>query len=159
MAIESKLGRGPVGRPLGLSEDKKKGTVLIWIGIVLALAVAFTLWWFLFRPMDSLKTTESIAAGDYQAVFLDSGQVYFGRLQMGKEDFFTLTDVFYLQSGSAVGLDQLSNLSLVKLGNEAHGPQDVMKINKAHVLFIEDMKADSKVVQAIQDYKNKNFKK
>ena len=77
-------------------------------------------------------------------------RVYFGKLQRSREDFYLLTDVFYLQSGVAV--DQATSLALTKLGSEAHGPEDQMQINKEHVLFIEDMKDDSKVVQAIQQY-------
>lgn len=47
---------------------------------------------------------------------------------------------------------QQSQLTLVKLGSELHGPIDSMTINKDHILFIEEMKEDSKVVQAIREY-------
>ena len=98
--------------------------------------------------------TVAIASGEFQAVFLDNGQVYFGKLERSRSDFYLLTDVFYLQTGSA-GIDQASNLSLTKLGSEAHGPEDKMELNVDHILFIEDMKQDSKVVNAIRDYKSK----
>jgi len=45
-------------------------------------------------------------------------------------------------------------LSLVKLGNELHGPTDAMHINRDQILFIEDLKDDSNVFQAITNYKN-----
>ena len=44
-------------------------------------------------------------------------------------------------------------LSLVKLGNELHGPQDKMEINDAHIIFIESLKQDGRVVEAIARYK------
>ena len=112
------------------------------------------MWWYFAgsRGLGTPPIGAEIANGEYQAVFLDNGQVYFGKLKTGN-DFYELTDVFYLQAGSA-GVDQAS-LSLLKLGNEAHGPEDKMQINKDHVLFIEDMKSDSKVVSAIQEYKSK----
>ncbi len=44
-------------------------------------------------------------------------------------------------------------LSLVKLGNELHGPTDAMVVNRSHVLFVEDLKEESNVVQAIANYK------
>jgi hypothetical protein len=50
----------------------------------------------------------------------------------------------------ALNTDQ--GLSLVKLGNELHGPKDEMTINKAHIIFVEDLKADGKVVTAIDKY-------
>ncbi|MBI2474955.1 hypothetical protein HYV69_00840 [Candidatus Uhrbacteria bacterium] len=155
MSIESKLNRGPVIRPMGQSEEKKKSNPWVWIIVILTIIVAGALWWYRSAtspgdPSASLGMTSI----EYQAVFLDNGQVYFGKLKKSGEDFYELTDVFYLQTG-AVGIDQASNLSLAKLGNEAHGPEDKMQINKDHVLFIEDMKSESKVVKAIQDYYSK----
>jgi hypothetical protein len=43
----------------------------------------------------------------------------------------------------------------VKLGSELHGPQDAMFIDSDKVMFWENMKDDSKVVQAIHQHKNK----
>jgi hypothetical protein len=156
MSIESKLNRGPVIRPMGQPEEKKKGNPLVWIIIIGAVIVGGALWWYFTngRGLGTPPIGGEIVSGDYQAVFLDNGQVYFGKLKKSDDDFYELTDVFYLQTGSA-GIDQASSLSLAKLGNEAHGPEDKMRINKDHVLFIEDMKSESKVVKAIQDYKSK----
>lgn len=153
MAIESKIARGPIGRPLGQPEEKKKGKGWIWIAIGLLLLVGGGVWWFATQKTPDVGTGP-INTGEYQAIFLDSGQLYFGKLKQTKDDFYQLTDVFYLQSG-AIGLDATSSLSLIKLGNEAHGPEDRMMINKDHILFIEDLKGDGKVVQAIQDFKTK----
>lgn len=150
MAIESKMARGPIGsRPM--SEPKKK-TGWIWVLVFLVVLAGAGIWYYY---SGSTKTVaEPIASGDYQAVFLDNGQVYFGKLDRANEEFYLLTDVFYLQTGGTI-IDQVSNLALTKLGNEAHGPEDRMQINVEHILFIEDMKDDSKVVQAIQSYKTK----
>jgi len=150
MSIESKLNRGPVIRPIGQLEEKKKGNLWLWIIIVFVLIVAGVIWWYKTPRLQDPMTL----SGTYQSVFLDNGQVYFGKLEKSGGDFYELTDVFYLQTGSA-GIDQASGLSLLKLGNEAHGPEDNMQINKEHILFIEDMKSESKVVKAIQDYKLK----
>jgi len=159
MSIESKLNRGPVIRPMGQLEEKKKGNPWVWIIIVIILIVAGAIWWYFTdgRGLMTPSIGEEIVSGDYQAVFLDNGQVYFGKLKKSDKDFYELTDVFYLQTGSA-GIDQASNLSLAKLGSEAHGPEDKMQINNDHVLFIEDMKSESKVVKAIQDYYSKQNK-
>ncbi len=45
------------------------------------------------------------------------------------------------------------DVSLLKLGNELHGPEDWMEINPAHILFIEELKPDGKVAKAIDAYK------
>jgi hypothetical protein len=42
---------------------------------------------------------------------------------------------------------------LVKFGTELHKPMDKMFLNKDHILFYEDLSADSKVVEAINNYK------
>ncbi|MEK7614857.1 MAG: hypothetical protein AAB431_00540 [Patescibacteria group bacterium] len=159
MAIESKMSRGPIGRPLGQPEEKKKNVnVWIWVIVILAILIGGFIWWYKTQtapgPGSGATMSEPIKEGEYHAVFLDNGQVYFGKLKTGGGDFFQLTDVFYLQAGTGQ-LDQGTNLSLTKLGNEAHGPQDKMEINKEHVLFYEAMKSESKVAQAIQAYKTK----
>ncbi|MBT5808564.1 hypothetical protein HOI18_04810 [Candidatus Uhrbacteria bacterium] len=159
MAIESKMNRGPIGRS-SKKEVNKSGN-WNWIIILFIIAIAGGGWYYFSSDDGTVDQTDSgsggisISTGEYQAVFLDNGQVYFGELNQNRGQFYTLTDVFYLQSGAA-GIDQVSSLSLTKLGNEAHGPEDRMEINVEHILFIEDMKGDSKVVQAINDYKTSN---
>jgi hypothetical protein len=91
--------------------------------------------------------------GEYQAVFLDNGQVYFGKIMGPKSNVYRLSDVYYVQQGAA-NLDTKMDFTILKLGNEVHGPMDTMDILASHILFIEDMKPDSKVLQAILNYKN-----
>jgi hypothetical protein len=150
MAIESKM-RGPIGARPAATADGQKGKSWVLVMVFLLVVVAIGAWYYWSQGDESADTP--IVSGEYQAVFLDNGQVYFGKLDQSDEVFFTLTDVFYLQSGVAV--TETANLALTKLGAEAHGPEDRMQINVDHVLFIEDMKSDSKVVQAIEQYKNK----
>ena len=90
-----------------------------------------------------------------QAVFLTNGQVYFGTIQRQSRNEVQLTNIYYLQTDkSAANTDQgQQGINLIKLGNELHGPEDRMYINRANILFIEDLKGDSKVVKAMQDYK------
>ncbi|PJA45315.1 hypothetical protein CO174_03985 [Candidatus Uhrbacteria bacterium CG_4_9_14_3_um_filter_50_9] len=121
-----------------------------WV-IGVSVVVLLVLGWYYISLQDG--ETTSIGSGEFQAIFLDNGQVYFGRLDASGDRFYSLTDVFYLQSG-ATPIETTNALALTKLGNEAHGPEDQMQINIDHILFIEDMKNDSKVVQAINDYKN-----
>ena len=103
----------------------------------------------------------SAAKGDWQAVFLTNGQVYFGHLSEENSQYVKLTEIYYLQIQKTLQPDPQANttpaeqprLSLVKLGNELHGPTDEMRINREQILFYEDLKPDSRVVQAIIKHK------
>lgn len=98
----------------------------------------------------------------YQAVFLSSGQVYFGKLDNLGGDYSRLTDVFYIQATESEadaqnpqgGTDATTDLQLIKLGNEVHGPEDEMLINDDQILFVENLKADGKVSDSIRQYYN-----
>ena len=94
--------------------------------------------------------------GDYQAVFLTNGQVYFGHIIRENENSIVLDDVYYLKMNQDLQNNQdkedKNNLSLVKLGSELHGPTGRMYIVRDNVLFTEDLKQDSQVVKAILDY-------
>jgi len=102
--------------------------------------------------------SSQIKANQYQAVFLNSndGQVYFGKLAVYNDNFYKLTDIYYVRV-QTVQPDKNStqtqqNISLAKLGNEIHGPEDVMYVNKNNVMFIENLKDSGQVVKAIKDY-------
>jgi hypothetical protein len=100
----------------------------------------------------------------YQAVFLTNGQVYFGKLSNASGDYITLDDIYYLQvvqpplqgqqQPGQQPAGQQPQISLVKLGNELHGPVDQMHISRTQVLFYEDLKDDGQVVKAIVQDKN-----
>lgn len=91
----------------------------------------------------------------WQAVFLSNGQVYFGNVARLTPDTVVLRHIYYLQTSGplqAGGEQQPQDLALVKLGAELHGPTDEMRISREHVLFIETLKQDSKVVKAIEQF-------
>ena len=105
-----------------------------------------------------IGNTTSFGDGDYQAVFLINGQVYFGRVSKETKDQVVLKNIYYLrateplQQGEQAAGQPGSELSLIKLGNELHGPTDEMRIVRNNILFIEDLKDDSKVTIAIEEY-------
>jgi len=85
---------------------------------------------------------------EYQAVFLDNGQVYFGKLERMGKDYPVLQDVFYVQSEA--GPDKQVTSILVKRGNEWHKPAE-MHLNSRHILLIEAVAEDSRVAQLIKE--------
>lgn len=138
---------------------------VLWLAaLVIVLAVLWTVWG------SDMGSKASVGKG-YQAVFLNNGQVYFGKMaDTGR--WTKLTDIYYLQvtqqlqpadngskstsssaSSNTTDPSAQPNIQLVKLGSELHGPEDQMFIEKDKILFWENMKDDSKVVQAIQKYK------
>lgn len=97
----------------------------------------------------------------HQAVFLTNDQVYFGKITAITDDVVVMENIYYLQNTGNQAADdakqeatsptQQSNMSLAKLGNELHAPEDRMQINKEQVLFWENLKDDGKVSQAIKE--------
>jgi hypothetical protein len=100
-------------------------------------------------------TAKQVDKTQYQAVFLNGGQVYFGKITKVTKDQVKLEDIFYLKTGS---IDKAGNAtagkdtSLVKLGDELHAPEDVMNIERKNLTFFENLKASGDVSKAIVDY-------
>ncbi|CAN5146847.1 hypothetical protein BH11PAT4_BH11PAT4_7060 [soil metagenome] len=97
---------------------------------------------------------------DYTSVFLANGQVYFGKLYQETGESLDLRDIYYLKGETTTDTKQTQQtgnapFSLVKLGEELHGPNDRMRINRQQVLFVESLKKDSSVVKAIIEDKGK----
>ena len=98
---------------------------------------------------------------NWKAVFLTNGQVYFGKVKSEKTDPVVMSEIYYLQvtqplqqvaQGETPVVANQPQLSLVKLGNELHGPEDEMRVNREHIIFIEDLKDDGRVVEALNAY-------
>ncbi len=85
----------------------------------------------------------------YTAVFLDNDQVYFGRVELESDLRLILTDVYYLKASAIANASDSAQLSLIKLGEELHGPKDRMVINREHVLFYEEMRNDGTIMDSI----------
>jgi hypothetical protein len=128
--------------------------VLVWFIVIIAVIVV-GLFWFNKLPVGSGFVSDNDA---YQAVFLTNGQVYFGKLSRTNSQYPVLTNIYYLQVSQ--GLQPIDatvpqpGVSLVKLGDELHGPQDAMFINRDQILFYEDLKNDAQVVQAIKRFED-----
>ncbi len=90
----------------------------------------------------------------WQAVFLENGQVYFGKLEEHDQNYVVLRSVYYLREAKDLEAKDTANLNLIKLGGEVHGPDDKMFINKESILYFENMKDTSRVVQSIQKSSN-----
>lgn len=125
------------------------GGVLFISALVLVIAVLLGI---------STKSTESsiVDKDQYQAVFLNGGQAYFGKISTLNERYIDINDIYYISTNGQSNSDNQANISLVKLGSELHCPQDRMIINRDQVLFWENLNDDGKVVNAIKQWQKEN---
>lgn len=124
--------------------------IALAVGVLLLAGLGF--WWM----GQQSNVAGQIDKSKFQAVFFTNGQVYFGKLSKVDSDYYKLTDVFYIQETQSSDNPQEtksdqqgSNPQLIKLGNEIHGPDDAMIINRDQVLFFENLKKDGKVSDVI----------
>ena len=95
---------------------------------------------------------DQIDKNAYQALFLTSGQVFIGHATVG-DDSISLTDVFYFSTSNDASQPQQLG-QLLKRGSELTGPREPMLIELRQVLYVENMRDDSQVVQAIKRFKS-----
>ncbi len=140
-------------------EPQKKRAVPLWLVFFLMIAsVTGTIFYFNRSALFGAGTADVGSGGansqKWQAVFLTTGQVYFGHLELPQADYMTLKDVYYLRAASQLNgssSDQ-AGFDLVKIGGELHGPEDEIHILKTSVMFWEDLRQDSRVVQTIAGF-------
>lgn len=127
------------------------GTVLV---VALVAMIAFS---------KSQEESKYVNKDQYQAVFLNGGQVYFGKITSLNDKYIAMGNIYYLRVNQAVQptdnkTDASNDVSLVKLGCELHGPQDQMVINTDQVVFWENLKTDGQVAKAVAEYQKQNPK-
>ncbi len=131
--------------------------VFLFAGVMFLVLVVGT--WGVIRAKRSSEDPST-----YYAVFLSNTQVYFGTIANSTRRSIVLDNIYYLQQNEPIQSttpteekgDGATNspLSLIKLGEEIHGPADRMIINRDHVLFMEPLRSDSRVVSAIETYQH-----
>lgn len=80
----------------------------------------------------------------YQSVVVGN-QIFFGKLRIDG-DVYLLTDVYTISGSSDTSS---GTVQIVKRGSELNGPEEPLVIPGRSVLFFENMRTDSQVVQAI----------
>lgn len=149
-----------------MGTQEKRKTILWAVVILVSVLLILTVFSGLFSGSTKNfgRLSDWADFSKYQAVFLSNGQVYFGKVTDANIQTLVLENIYYLRSAGSLQTSdaknsttapEADNFSLVKLGNELHGPEDKMSINLSQVLFVEDLKYDSKVVEAIRAYELK----
>ena len=124
------------------------GAIVVLMIVAVILAVSFA---------GQNSEGSYIYSNKLQAVFLNTGQVYFGNIKSINPEYLVLENIFYLQTNNQSGSSSSSsttsnNVSLVKLGCELHAPYDQMIINMNQVTFWENLQSTGQVAKAVAQY-------
>lgn len=119
--------------------------------ILILVAIALLAVWF------ASGKAAMVGGSRWQVVFLTSGQTYFGHVTRSG-DTLVLSKVFYLRANEQLqqSTPPTTAFDLVKLGGELHGPEDKMFVPEGAILFWENMRSDSQVVLAIENFLKQN---
>lgn len=134
----------------------KKSILIVVVLLILALIDAQ------YGIFSALRSNAQ-AKGRWQAVFLTNNQVYFGHLSSFGLKYFKLTDVYYIRSAQvpvtpAATPEEGANATqpqfetrneLVKMTDDAHGPENELYIPKQQILFWQTLRQDSNIVRTI----------
>lgn len=85
----------------------------------------------------------------YSAVYLESGDIYFGKLHTFPKTY--LTDIYLLQKNNAPQTSGTTPYILSKFADSMWGPTDYLALNRDKIIWIGKLKNDSTVVKAINN--------
>lgn len=149
--MDDKKKRDTRGMPRWL---KVSSVLLLFAGTAIVVGIIALL---LVNPGNESRLVEK---NNYQAVFLDNGQVYFGKINSLNGSHLDLVNIYYLSVSDSTetteDAEAKQNVTLRKLGCELHGPTDRMVINREHVVFWENLRSDAKVTETINDWIEQN---
>ncbi len=120
-----------------MARTTKINIALIIISVILGVALVGVVIW---RALEGRET--------YHAVFLRSGDLYFGKLV--RFPTFGMKNIYFVQ---ATG-DQENPLSIQKFTNVFWGPEDVMQINKKEVVWLTKVRKDSSLARLLKENPN-----
>lgn len=92
----------------------------------------------------------------YQTVLLDTGQVYYAKIEGLGNPFLVLHDVYYVQSSTDPQTKEVKNV-LIRRGKELHGPTETV-LNSRHVVLVEPISPSSKVAELISQQQQSQSK-
>lgn len=92
-------------------------------------------------------------ATPFQAVLLDTGQVYYGKIEDLDSAYPILRDVYYVQSATDPSSKHTINV-LIRRGKEWHSP-DYTVLNARHISMVEPVGPTSKVAELIAEAQQK----
>jgi hypothetical protein len=134
------------------------GLIRLIVFILAILVVGATVYGLFFRPKGA---GQRLKDENWYAVKLVNGEVIYGQILDIKADPVAMTNVYYnYDQAQSTGpakdqtktIGENGNLRLVKRGKETQGGNGSMNVVRGQVLYMEPLKSDSKVLQAILGY-------
>ncbi len=124
-------------------EIKISGKKIFWglVIIVIVLAVAAWVW----IAVEAINSPEG--PSPYSAVYLTSGDIYFGKLSWFPQPH--MTDVWYLNR--SVGTNGQSQVSVVPLKTAFWGPVNGITLNPQQILFWTNLSNSSQLVKDMEN--------
>jgi hypothetical protein len=139
--------------------DKGKwGRILLVTGVALATVLLLgVIYVAAFANNTANNEDQYVDSTKLQAVFLNTGQVYFGNVKKLNTSYIVLSNIYYLQTSSTgTSANASTSVSLVKLGCELHEPYDQMVINRSQVTFWENLQDNGQVATAVSKFEKAN---
>lgn len=148
----------PANNRRGRSSDSKWGRIAVIVAVTVLAILLIAIIAVAATGKNDKTEASYVDTSKLQAVFLNTGQVYFGNVKSLNGKYLTLTNIYYLQTTSNGSGQQQQNtgVTLVKLGCELHEPNDLMVINRDQVTFWENLQDGGQVAKAVADFKQKN---
>jgi len=126
-------------------------TILIFVLVLLFISTSFWQNGTIRNTVQLLKFKNS-----YQVIFLNNGQAYFGNITEITNKYIILKDPYFIkvQQKQIEDEDQTTQpeIKLLSIKDEFHSPKDYMLIEKSGVLFIEELKDSSQIIDIIGNY-------
>ncbi|MHB1827182.1 MAG: hypothetical protein ACYCV6_05720 [Steroidobacteraceae bacterium] len=132
--------------------NKVSAVAGIWIAVVLTLLVAVLVKGNF--PFHAGAPAAQVPAFDtpFQAVLLDNGQVYYGKLTGLGTPYPEMTDVYYVVNAVDPTTKKVTHV-LVKRGKELHAPTETY-LNARHIIMIENVGTSSEIAKLIRQAKS-----
>lgn len=122
----------------------KKLSIVLFL-LVLVVLVGAGVW--VGMAMVGSHVADPAAPSGYTAVYMASGDIYFGKLHSFPKPY--LTDALYVTRST--GTNGQTQLGLATFKSAFWGPVDGIYFNPSQVLFTAPLRNDSQIVAAIQN--------
>lgn len=120
-----------------VSLKKLKNISLIKLGVFI-FGVLYILW---------LIISFFVSMNSWKAVFMDNNQVFFGKyINIPFSSNITLHKTHYLKQSASSSVD---SIDIVSIKDNIHNPEDFIEISRNHILYSEQLKSGSIMVQAL----------
>lgn len=136
--------------------EKSSSKLWVILGSVLIVIILAIVGWLVWSKSQSSET--GIDSSRYQSIHLMDGKIYFGKLSVQNDEAYKLTNVYYLDipvvdTTTTTQTTESTNPSLVRLSKAIYGPEDEMIITKSQVLYFQNLTADGRGAQLIENDK------